>query len=329
VVNALFPALSPVELDLYARAMAAQQPTDAHVEHARAQRLERLRDHAALAQRQYTRGAPDNRLVAAALEARWEAALRERKQAAEAATQASAPPVVPFGLTAELPAAFAKRGARRPHSWAPPLRSQPQRKAWRRCRIDTVARHRVGRSQAQVRSGWRGGETTPRRVAVRVRRWAARPAAAEMERLSIARFTQGYGADEMATRLTALGHRSPTCRHVRPTPVTIIRLKHRLLQKHSQAPPRRMAGDLTVPQIARTLEVPVHWLDDHIHRGTLEVPKDPTTGWYGFPDQPHTLTLFQDLNAGQRRTRRCHEAPPSGADAADVVEKGLENLRHA
>jgi hypothetical protein len=43
VVNAFFPALSPVELDLYARAMAAQHHTDAPVERARAQRLERRR----------------------------------------------------------------------------------------------------------------------------------------------------------------------------------------------------------------------------------------------------------------------------------------------
>jgi hypothetical protein len=152
---------------------------------------------------------------------------------------------------------------------------------------------------------------------------AALPAAAEMERLIIARFTQGYGDEEMAQRLTALGHRSPTCRHVRPNTVKIIRLKHRLFQKHSQSHPRRMAGYLTVPQIARTLEVPVHWLYDHIHRGTIEVPKDPTTGLYVFPDQPHTLKLFKDLKAGKRRTLRFHEDPPSGSNAADVVEKGL------
>lgn len=74
VVDAFFQALSPIELDVYARAVAAQQHTDEEAERAHQQQLERLRYQAALAQRQYHRCDPDNRLVAAELEARWEAA---------------------------------------------------------------------------------------------------------------------------------------------------------------------------------------------------------------------------------------------------------------
>jgi hypothetical protein len=132
-----------------------------------------------------------------------------------------------------------------------------------------------------------------------------------------------YKDEEITKRLTALGHRSPTCQHVRPNTVKIIRLKHRLFQKHAQSHPRRIAGDLTVPQIARTLEVPVHWMYDHLHRGTIEVTKDPTPGLYVLPDQRHTLKLFKDLKAGKRRTLRFHEDPPSDSDAPDAVEKGL------
>lgn len=110
---------------------------------------------------------------------------------------------------------------------------------------------------------------------------------------------------------------------MRPNTGHILRVQHRLLQPPSQSPPRRLAGHLTVPQLARTLEVPVHWLDDHLHRGTLAVTKDPTTGVSGFPDQPHTLQMFQDLTAGTRQQRRWHEAPPSGSDVPDAVEKGL------
>jgi hypothetical protein len=226
-------------------------------------------------------------------------------------------------LTAALKAACSKIGERLPHTWEQPLLSQPQRKALLRCLIAKVALHRVGRSQAQVRIVWRGGETTTRLVSVRVRSVAALPAAAEMERLIIDLFTQGYGDEEIAKRLTALGHRSPTCQHVRPHTVTIIRLKHRLFQKHRQSHPRRMAGYLTVPQIARTLEVPVHGMYDHIHRGTLEVTKDPTTGLSVFPDQPHTLKMFKDLKAGKRRKLRFHEDPLRGSDVPDAVEKGL------
>jgi hypothetical protein len=303
--------------------MAAQNHTDEQVERAQAQRRERLRYHAALAQRQYNRCDPDNRLVAAELEARWEAALRELKQAEDTATQERAQTVVPFVLTAELKAAFSRIGERLPHIWEQPILSQQQRKALLRCLIDKVALHRVGRSQAQVRIVWRGGETTTLLVSVRVRRLAALPAAAEMERLIIDLFTQGYGDEEIAKRLTALGHRSPTCQPVRPNTVKSIRLQHRLFHKHSQSHPRRMAGDLTVPPIARTLEVPVHWMDDHIHRGTSAVTTDPTTGLDGLLDPPPTLKLFKDLQAGKRRKLRFPEDPPSGSDAPAAVEQGL------
>jgi hypothetical protein len=74
VVDAFFQALSPIELDIYARAGAAQRHADEQTEHARPQPRARLRYQAALAPRHYHRGDPDNRLVAAAREARGAAA---------------------------------------------------------------------------------------------------------------------------------------------------------------------------------------------------------------------------------------------------------------
>ena len=96
-----------------------------------------------------------------------------------------------------------------------------------------------------------------------------------------------------------LGYRSPTRQHVLPSTVQIIRLKHRLFQKRSQSHPRRIAGYLTVPQIARALEVPVHWIYDHIKRGIIEIVKDQTSGLYLFPDQATTMKMFKELKAGE------------------------------
>jgi DNA invertase Pin-like site-specific DNA recombinase len=70
VVEAFFLALSPVELDVYARALAAHKQSVAQAVQARQQQIERLRYQAALAQRQFNRIDPDNRLVAAELESR-------------------------------------------------------------------------------------------------------------------------------------------------------------------------------------------------------------------------------------------------------------------
>src|SRR6185312_8423195 len=83
VVEAFLDALSPVNLDLYDRAVAALRQDDEQVGRAQKQQLERLRYQARLAERQFNQADPDNRLVAAELERRWEAALRELKDAEE------------------------------------------------------------------------------------------------------------------------------------------------------------------------------------------------------------------------------------------------------
>src|SRR5262245_44003183 len=83
VVAAFLAALSPVELDLYDRAVAALGEDQERVQRAQRQQLERLRYQALLAERQFHQADPDNRLVTAELERRWEAALRELKAAEE------------------------------------------------------------------------------------------------------------------------------------------------------------------------------------------------------------------------------------------------------
>jgi len=80
VVANFLEALSPVELDAYERAIAAQKETLDRIDIAHEQQLQRLRYEAQLPERQFRRVDPDNRLVAAELERRWEEALRAKKQ---------------------------------------------------------------------------------------------------------------------------------------------------------------------------------------------------------------------------------------------------------
>ena len=84
VVGAFLEALSPVELDLYEQGggRPARRTTN-RSQRAQQQQLERLRYQARLAERQFNQADPDNRLVAAELEKRWEAALRELQEAEE------------------------------------------------------------------------------------------------------------------------------------------------------------------------------------------------------------------------------------------------------
>jgi hypothetical protein len=78
VVAAFFEALQPAELDLLEEVVAAQQADHARVAQHLAEQVRRAEYEARLAQRQYDAIDPDNRLVAAELERRWELARRAR-----------------------------------------------------------------------------------------------------------------------------------------------------------------------------------------------------------------------------------------------------------
>jgi hypothetical protein len=297
VVQAFFQALSPVELDVYARAVAAHAEVTARLERAHQQQVERLRYHAALAQRQFQRVDPDNRLVASELEKQWEAALSDLKHVEE--EQSGRAPSAPSlaALPAELQEAFKAIGPQLPRLW--PQLARDKQKALLRCLIDKVVVHRTARDTVQVRLVWRGGETSAQVLTVAVGSLADLSHGKEMEALIVELATEGRSDEEVAQRLTALGHRSPKQTFVLPSTVQIVRLKHHILLKRSQSHPRHVPGRLTVSQIAQALEISPHWVYDRIHNGTIAVTPDESTHVFLFPDGPATLEQFRALQQGK------------------------------
>jgi hypothetical protein len=296
VVAAFFEALSPVELDVYARAAAMERETLRREVQAQRQQLERLRYEAALAERQFRRVDPDNRLVAAELEQRWEVALRELKRAEEAAAEQPSPALVPT-LADDLKAAFTDLGRRLPDLWQHPLLSRPHKKALLRCLIEKVVIQRSARDRIRARIVWRGGATTTREIQTAVGSLADLTGAAEMERLVCELTAAGWADEQIAERLTQLGHRSPQRPSVLPSTVRAIRLRHRLLRDRHQSHPRQIPGYLTVPQLARALGVVPHWLYHQIGKGAIPATRDPATHLYLFPDHPSTLDRLRQLQA--------------------------------
>jgi hypothetical protein len=309
VVAAFFEALSPVELDLYTQAMAAQCQQAARLEEAHQQQLERLRYEAALCERQFRRVDPDNRLVAAELERRWEAALRALQTAEEATTQRMQPTDTAQGaLAPELRAAFLDLGRTRPDLWQTDVLWQVQRKALRRCLMDKVVVHRVPRDEVRTRIVWKGGATTTFAVPVSVGAFADRHGAAAMAQQMLTLCAAGHTDEVIAAQLTQQGYRSPQRPQVLPSTVRTIRLKHGRMQQRHQSHPRHVAGSLTVPQRARRLGVSPHWLYDRLANGRMQLAKDPATGLSLFPDEPTTLEHLQQLQAGTC-TQVCFRAP--------------------
>lgn len=308
VVQVFFAALSPVELDAYSRAVHAEQQTTQALDHAQRQQLERLRYQVALAERQFHQVDPDNRLVAAELERRWETALQELKQAEAVYLKAQQAPSPIPDLPAELKAAFIAIGQKLPQIWPTDVLSQAQKKALLRCLIDKVVIHRRQRDQVHTRIVWKGGDTTTVDVPIPVGSLAELSTVIELEQRLLTLHHQGLDDDTIAQQLTTEGYRSPlNTTQLLPSTVKGIRLQHRIFLKRSQSHPRSIPGNLTVPQLAKALNVSKHWIYDRIDNGTIAVARDSKTGLYLFPDTPRTLAQFRKLRAGKLYNLRFSE----------------------
>ena len=298
VVETFFQAFSPIELDVYAAAVASQQATAHQITHAHQQHLERLRYEAALAQRQFTRVDPDNPLVAAELEKRWETSLVELKRAEEtlASLDSSSHPLP--SLSGELQMAFQAIEPHLPTLWQQGRISQRHKKALLRALIDKVVIQQLARDRVQARIVWKGGETTTLSIPVTVGALKDLAGGETMERIILERSAAGVLDETIAQELTEQGYRSPMRQVVLPSTVKTLRLKHGLFQKRSQSHPRRIEGSLTLPQIATALDIDPHWIYDRIENGTIQVDKDPKTRLFLFPDSPTTLEQFRQRHSG-------------------------------
>jgi DNA invertase Pin-like site-specific DNA recombinase len=307
VAEAFLGAISPVELDLYEKAIAARREMADDAEHARQQQLERLRYQAELARRRFERADPDNRLVAAELERRWEEALRELRRAEEDAGRRAAEredSSVPAKLTEELKAVFRDIGRRLPEVWDGDLLSRSKKKALLRCLIEKVVLRRLAPDTIQTRIVWKGGLSTTFEASTTVGAFSDLSGAEEMERLVVELFEEGKTDRQIARRLTELGHRSPQRKHVVRSTVQTIRHRHGLIRGargKGSSREHHVPGSLTLPEVARKLEVPKAWMYNRISNGAIQVAKDEKTGLYLFPDDPATIERFRELKEGKVR----------------------------
>ncbi len=312
VAQAFLDALCPVELDLYERAMAARKEMADGAEHSRRQQLERLSYQAELARRRFERADPDNRLVAAELERRWEGALRELRQAEESeaagryAEERESEPA-PAKLTEELKSVFTDIGRRLPEIWDGDLLSRQKKKALVRCLIEKVILRRVAPDTILTRIVWKGGLSTTFEVPTTVGAFFDLSGAKEMERLVVELFKEGKTDRQIAQCLTELGHRSPQRKHVVRSTVQTIRHRHGLIRGARVKGAWRahhVPGFLTLSEVARKLEVPKPWMYNRIYNGAIQVVKDDRTGLYLFPDDPATIERFRELKEGKVRKLR-------------------------
>ncbi|MGD9715070.1 MAG: recombinase family protein [Thermomicrobiales bacterium] len=305
VVAQFFAAFSQTELDLYAQVLGRRQEEQQRLQQAHQHQLQRLRYEAQLAERQFRRADPDNRLVTAELERRWEQTLRTLQDAEIAWEREQARWPSLSDLDPQIRQALEQAGQQLPDLWArDDFFSQEQRKALLRCLIDKVVIHRTAADTIQTRIVWQGSDTSVSHIPVTVGSLSQLSFVAEMEQAVVELAGQGIRDEQIAEMLTRRGFRSPQHPTVLPSTVQGIRLRHRIMLNRSQSHPRHIPGLLTVPQLAGKLSISVHWIYDRIHNGTIQVAKDAKTQLYLFPDKPSTLTKFGKLRDGHVKTLR-------------------------
>jgi DNA invertase Pin-like site-specific DNA recombinase len=297
VGQAFLAALAPAEIDALSRARRTQSQADKAMRRSAEQQLERRRYEAALAERQFNRVDPDNRLVAAELERRWEAALKEARAAEEALARAGSPQAIaPVAVVKALNDNVIRLSGRLPEIWADPSTTDAKRKALLRCLVEKVVLDRGEHDIARVRIVWRGGSVSEIDVKMRVGSVARLTRGDEMQKRVIELARTKMHDDEIAAILTREGHRSPDCAD-KVLPITVQRIRYRAGLKGlvEQRTRWRHAPDLlSAQEFARVLGIPVNWIYVQIRHGRLLIDRHPS-GAHLFANTPSAIEAVRQL----------------------------------
>jgi hypothetical protein len=300
VVTAFFSALQPAELALLDEVLAAQHAEQARLAQQYADRVARAEYEARLAQRQYSTVDPDNRLVAAELEQRWELALRARAEAQEAAERFAAQPQGPT-LDPELHQQLSDLGPQLPALWSSGRLSSAHKKALLRSLVRRVILTRPRPDAIDLVIVWISGAST--HVTARTTAYQTR----EVERYSdlVTRIgalaAAGYPDRMIAEQLTQEGFHSARQDAIPPSLVTRLRRSHHHPSLAAQFRGQdQIAGAWTVWGLSRALQVDRNWLYARMRDGTMSAERHPVLGYYLIANSTTVLQALRDRLPARR-----------------------------
>ena len=315
VGDLLVESMSPFALEV---ALSVQDELAARAGEAdrlRHQQVERARYEAELSQRRYLRVDPDNRLVAATLEAEWNSKLRaldaaqedyERQREADALLDEEKRQRV-LALATDFP-----------RLWRDPTTPARERKRMARLLIEDVTLLKADDLLVHVR--FRGGDTRSLRLARPMRATDLRKldsaVVAEIDRL-----LEDHTDSEIADALNAAGYQPPVGDKFSIWMVWKIRKAHGLESRFDRL---RRPGMLTLDEMAQALGVHPQTVKDHAVRGRLTsvAYNDKGERLYA-PPEPTAMILCAHCGkpvperAGQGQLRKyCGVSCRTGAYAA-------------
>jgi DNA invertase Pin-like site-specific DNA recombinase len=255
----LVESVSPLALEV---ALSVQDELATRADEAdrmRRQQVDRASYEAELAQRRYLRVDPDNRLVAATLEAEWNGKLGALEAARDDYERQRAADEL---LDEEKRQRILALATDFPRLWDDPATPARERKRMARLLIDDVTLIKDDDLVIHVR--FRGGDTRTLRL--------ARPKPVDLRKLDpvvvteVDRLLDDHTDSEIADALNAAGHQPPVGDKFTIWIVWKIRQAHRLESRFDRL---RHQGMLTLAEVAEALDVHPQTVKERASRGQL------------------------------------------------------------
>ncbi len=199
ISHVILDAVTPAALDVALEVFEELRARKADVDRLRRAQVERARDEAELAQRQFLLVRPEHRLVADSLERQWNeklAALAQAEEEHARATKAAGP-----DLSAETRERIQTLATDLPRVWNDPRTSMRDRKRMLRLLVDDLTLTRDRTIHIQIR--WKGGATTSLDQPLPLRAADLRrtpPAIVEQIRALATEHTDGHIAQTLCAR---------------------------------------------------------------------------------------------------------------------------------
>ena len=289
--------LQPAQIDALERVNSRQAEHQQELVRHLEQEVIRLEYAAKRAERQYNWAEPENRLIAATLEKKWENALAEWEQAKSQLAEIKAKAPQPVAIPAELRQAFADVGRRLPVLW--PRLSVEARKELLRTLVTGVNLRRDDEGIVQIRIVWRGGlvSETSVRLAVSTRRHldVEQRIAVRIGQLA----DQGLRDEAIADQLNREGYFP--CRKGQFTATIVLKLRCRHGIRLGLGKLRRgeHPAGYTIREMARLIGVDPSWIYRGINRGKIDISRDKRFGCYLFPRTREAIRQMKQLKSGK------------------------------
>jgi DNA invertase Pin-like site-specific DNA recombinase len=300
VVQAFFEAIQPAQLDALEALLVRQRQEHAELERYWAQQVQRATYEAHLARRRYEAVDPENRLVAAELERRWEATLVGLRQSEEAAKHAQQEQPV-LRLDPELRQQLEHLSQTLPGWWEDGRLTWEQKKRLLRSLIARVILKRTAPDRVEVKIVWVSGHFTVLAVQPAIWRECDVTGYDRLVERVHALWAEGFTDGAIAEQLTQEGFHSARSPEVRSLTVQKIRLRAQWYQPlHQSRGADSLGGYLTAAGLAKRLGIERTWVYRRLEHGEIDArhyTRHPQSGVYLIADDAELIAhLRKEVN---------------------------------